>query len=47
METELNAMQRPGFIKDDPDLLFTFLRSSPARPAIETKGGFNWKAGIL
>lgn len=47
METELDAMQRHRFVKDNPDLLFTFLRSLPARPTIRNECIFNGKAGMF
>jgi hypothetical protein len=40
-------MQRYRFIKDNPDLVFTFLRSSPPRSAVETERRFNGKAGMF
>jgi hypothetical protein len=47
MEPKLNAMQRYRFIKNYPDLLFTFLRSAPPQPAAGTERKFNGKAGIF
>jgi len=41
MERNLDPPQRHGFVKDDPDLLFTLFSRSPSRSVFRTKYGFN------
>jgi hypothetical protein len=47
MKAKVDLLQRDRFVKNDPDLLFTFLRSAPTRPFLQTECGFNREAGMF
>jgi hypothetical protein len=47
MEAKLDAVQRDGLIKDDPNSLFTVFRSPPPRSVLGTQCGFNGEGWIF
>jgi hypothetical protein len=46
-KAELDAMHRPRLKKSDPDLLFTFLRSAPARAIIRSENRIDGESMIF